>query len=140
MHLTYMSVLLIWLLRGVLGAPSDTDRIVVAKLVAKPLNLAIIQVYAPTSDSEEVEVEKFYEEIGKAKDYLKSHDTIIVMVDFNAKIGDERIEDVVGPSGIGNINERGSRLIKWCQINGFTITNTCYQNHPVATVDLEEPR
>ncbi|GFO25759.1 craniofacial development protein 2-like [Plakobranchus ocellatus] len=52
------------------------------------------------------------------------------MGDFNAKVGDEMVEDVVGPSGIGTVNERGSRLIEWCQINDFTITNTWYQNHP----------
>ncbi|GFN86398.1 craniofacial development protein 2-like protein [Plakobranchus ocellatus] len=80
---------------------TGTDRVVVAKTVAKPLNLGIIQVYAPRSDSEDVEVEKFYEEIEKAKDYLKSQDIIIIMVDFNAKVGDERVEDVVRPSGIG---------------------------------------
>ncbi|GFO40795.1 craniofacial development protein 2-like [Plakobranchus ocellatus] len=34
------------------------------------------------------------------------------MEDFNAKVGDERVEDIVGPSGIGNVNERGSRLIE----------------------------
>ncbi|GFO06914.1 craniofacial development protein 2-like protein [Plakobranchus ocellatus] len=83
-----------------------------------------------TSDSEDVEVEKFYEEIEKAEGYLKSQDTIIVMGDFNAKVGDERVEDVVGSSGIRNVNERGSRLIAWCQVNDFTITNTWYQNHP----------
>ncbi|GFN76759.1 craniofacial development protein 2 [Plakobranchus ocellatus] len=38
------------------------------------------------------------------------------------------IED--GSSGIGTVNEHGSRLIEWCQINDFTITNTWYQNHP----------
>ncbi|GFO32009.1 craniofacial development protein 2 [Plakobranchus ocellatus] len=54
-----------------------SDRVVGAKLVAKPLNLGIIQVYAPTSDSEDVEVEKFYEEIEKAKGYLKSQDIIM---------------------------------------------------------------
>ncbi|GFO08093.1 craniofacial development protein 2 [Plakobranchus ocellatus] len=63
-----------------------SDRIVVAKLVAKPLNLGIIQVYAPTSDSEDVEVEKFYEEIEIAKVHLKSQDIIMVMEDFNAKL------------------------------------------------------
>ncbi|GFO28313.1 craniofacial development protein 2-like [Plakobranchus ocellatus] len=105
-----------------------SDRVVVAKLVAKPINLGIIQVYAPTSDSEDVEIEKFYEEIEKAKGYLKSQDIIIVMGDFNAKVRDERIEDV-GPSGIGTVNVGGSRLIEWCQINDFTITNTWYQNH-----------
>ncbi|GFN79287.1 craniofacial development protein 2-like [Plakobranchus ocellatus] len=52
------------------------------------------------------------------------------MGNFNAKVEDERVEDVVGPSGIGTVNERGSRLIGWCQINDFTITNTWYQNHP----------
>ncbi|GFO46887.1 monocarboxylate transporter 12-like [Plakobranchus ocellatus] len=44
------------------------------------------------------------------------------MGDFNAKVGDERIEDIVGPSGIGTVNERGSRLIEWCEVNDFTIT------------------
>ncbi|GFN89868.1 craniofacial development protein 2-like protein [Plakobranchus ocellatus] len=52
------------------------------------------------------------------------------MGDFNAKVGDERVEDVVGPSGIGIVNERGSRLIEWCQVNDFTITNSWYQNYP----------
>ncbi|GFN86026.1 craniofacial development protein 2-like [Plakobranchus ocellatus] len=107
-----------------------SDRVVVAKLIAKSLNLGIIQVYAPTSDSEDVEVEKFYEEIKKAKGYLKSQNIIIVKGDFNAKVEDERVEDVVGPSGIGTVNERGSRLIEWCQVNDLTITNTWYQNHP----------
>ncbi|GFO04380.1 craniofacial development protein 2-like [Plakobranchus ocellatus] len=51
------------------------------------------------------------------------------MGDFNAKVGDERVEDVVGPSGIGTVNERGSRLIEWCQVNDFTTTNTWFQNH-----------
>ncbi|GFO50452.1 craniofacial development protein 2 [Plakobranchus ocellatus] len=49
-----------------------SDRIVIAKLIAKPLNLGIIQLYAPISDSEDVEVENFYEEIEKAKGYLKN--------------------------------------------------------------------
>ncbi|GFO08245.1 EF-hand domain-containing protein d2 [Plakobranchus ocellatus] len=53
------------------------------------------------------------------------------MGDFNAKVGDERAEHVFGPSGsgIGTVNERGSRLIEWCQVNDFIITNTWYQNH-----------
>ncbi|GFN78642.1 craniofacial development protein 2-like [Plakobranchus ocellatus] len=93
-----------------------SDKAVVAKFVVKPLHLGITQVYAPTSDSEDVEVEKFYEDIEKAKGYLKSQDIIIVMGDFNAKVGDERV-DVVGPSGIGTLNERGNGLIEWCQIN-----------------------
>ncbi|GFO27458.1 craniofacial development protein 2 [Plakobranchus ocellatus] len=45
-------------------------------------------------------------------------------------VGDERVEDVVGPSGIGTVNERGNRLIEWCQVNDFTMTNSWYQNYP----------
>ncbi|GFN96948.1 craniofacial development protein 2-like [Plakobranchus ocellatus] len=77
---------------------------------------------------EDVEVEKLYGETEKAKGYLKSQDIIIVMGD----VGDERIENVVGPSGsnTGTVRERGSRLIERCQVNDFTITNTWYQNHP----------
>ncbi|GFO34972.1 craniofacial development protein 2-like [Plakobranchus ocellatus] len=89
-----------------------SGRVVVAKFVAKPLNLVIIQVYTLTSDNEDIEEEKFYEEIEKAKDYLKSQDIIIVMGDFNAKVRDERVEDVVGLSGIRIVNERGSKLIE----------------------------
>ncbi|GFN78146.1 craniofacial development protein 2-like protein [Plakobranchus ocellatus] len=106
-----------------------SERVVVAKLVTKPLNLGIIQVYTPKTDSEDVEVEKFYEEIEKAKGYLNK-DIIIIMGGFNAKVGDVRVEDDDGPSGIGTENERESMLIELCQINDFTITNTWYQNHP----------
>ncbi|GFO24132.1 craniofacial development protein 2-like [Plakobranchus ocellatus] len=71
-----------------------SHRVAVAKLVARPSNLGIIQVYALTSDSEDEIVVKFYEEIEKAKGYLKSQGIIIIMGDFNAKVGDERVEDM----------------------------------------------
>ncbi|GFO29442.1 craniofacial development protein 2-like [Plakobranchus ocellatus] len=61
------------------------------------------------------------------------------MGDFNAKVGDERVNVVVGPSGIGTVNERGSRLIEWCQVNDFTITNTWYQNLPRRQWTLKSP-
>ncbi|GFO40368.1 craniofacial development protein 2-like protein [Plakobranchus ocellatus] len=52
------------------------------------------------------------------------------MGNSNAKVRRERVRDVVGPSGIGALNERESRLIEWCQISDFTITYNWYQNHP----------
>ncbi|GFO04825.1 craniofacial development protein 2 [Plakobranchus ocellatus] len=86
-----------------------SDRIVVAKLVARPLNLRTIQGYAPTSDNKDEEVEQFYEELVKAKGCLKSQDIIIFMGDFNAKVGDKRVENGVGPSGIGIVYESGKK-------------------------------
>ncbi|GFO32116.1 craniofacial development protein 2-like [Plakobranchus ocellatus] len=52
------------------------------------------------------------------------------MGDLNAKVGDQRVEDIVGLSDIGAVNERESRLIQSCQTNDFTITNTWFHNHP----------
>ncbi|GFN82662.1 craniofacial development protein 2-like protein [Plakobranchus ocellatus] len=99
-------------------------------MVPKPFNLGTIQVYAPTPACKDVEVEKFYGNIEKAKGYLKSQDITIIMGDFNAKVGDKSVNDVVGPSGIRTVYERGLRLVQWCQINDFNITNTWYQNQP----------
>ena len=107
-----------------------SDRVVVAKFAGKPLDMGIVQVYAPTSTAEEEEVEQFYEDLDKTMKCLKSQDIKIVMGDFNAKVGSERVENIVGPWGIGEENERGERLIEWCKENGFMISNTWYQNHP----------
>ena len=67
-----------------------SDRVVVAKFAGKPLDMGIVQVYAPTSTAEEEEVEQFYEDLDKAMKCLKSQDIKIVMGDFNAKVGSER--------------------------------------------------
>ena len=65
----------------------------------------------------------------KAKRYMNSQDIVLIIGDFNAKVGDEKVDDIVGPCGIGKLSDRGNKLIQWCQTNKFTITNTWYQNH-----------
>jgi len=106
------------------------DRIIVAKLNGKPFDIGIVQAYAPTADKDEEEVEKFYEDLDKAMKQLKSQDIKIVMGDFNSKVGSEKVENIVGPFGIGKTNERGERLIDWCRENKFIVTNSWFQNHP----------
>ena len=65
----------------------------------------------------------------KAKRYMNSQDIVLIIGDFNAKVGDEKVDDIVGQCGMGKLNDRGNKLIEWCQTNEFTITNTWYQNH-----------
>ena len=65
----------------------------------------------------------------KAKRYMNSQDIVLIIGDFNAKVGDKKVDDIVGPCGIGKLNDRGNKLIEWCKTNEFTITNTWYQNH-----------
>ena len=104
-----------------------SDRVLLLKVAGKPLDLNIIQVYAPTSASSEEDAENFYEEIEKAKNQCKNQDPLIIMGDFNAKVGQRGDEHSVGMHGTGNRNERGERLVEWCEMNNFTIGNTCFQ-------------
>ena len=75
----------------------------------------------------EEDAENFYEEIEKAKTQCKNQDPLIIVGDFNAKVGQRGDELSVGMHGTGNRNERGERLVEWCEMNNFTIGNTCFQ-------------
>ena len=90
-----------------------SDRVLLLKVAGKPLDLNIIQVYAPTSASSEEDAENFYEEIEKAKTQCKNQDPLIIMGDFNAKVGQRGDEHSVGMHGTGNRNERGERLVEF---------------------------
>ena len=105
----------------------QNDRLMIIKMNAKPFNILIMQVYAPTTDCEESELEKFYDEMDKATKQCKSDELLIVMGDLNAKVGDERIDDVVGPHGLGKQNERGERWIEWCCAHELITANTWFQ-------------
>ena len=113
--------------KSVKGYWAVSDRVLLLKVAGKPLDLNIIQVYAPTSASSEEDAENFYEEIEKAKTQCKNQDPLIIMGDFNAKVGQRGDELSVGMHGTGNRNERGERLVEWCEMNNFTIGNTCFQ-------------
>ena len=107
-----------------------SDRVIAIKIQGKPFDVGIVQAYAPTSDYEDQEVDKFYEDLDNVMKQLKSQDIKIVMGDFNAKVGKEKIENIVGPFGLGEINSRGERLVEWCKEHNLFISNTWFQNHP----------
>ncbi|XP_012941986.1 craniofacial development protein 2, partial [Aplysia californica] len=112
------------------GYLTISDRVMLVRLKGSPFDTTIIQAYAPTSESTEDEIEKFYDEINQAKTHCKSQDIVIVMGDFNAKVGAIRHEDIVGPYGLGNRNERGEKLIEWAILNDMIIGNTWYEQPP----------
>ena len=101
-----------------------SDRVLLVKLNGKPFDITIIQVYAPTSESIEEDIDFFYKDLGAAKNHCKSQDVVIIMGDFNAKVGNERVDEVVGDHGLGQKNERGERLIDWTRMHDMTIGNT----------------
>ena len=95
----------------------------------KPFNITVIQVYALTSNSEEAEVERFYEDLKDVLELTPPKDVLFIIGDWNAKVGSQETPGVTGKFGVGMRNEAGQRLIEFCQENVLVIPNTLYQKH-----------
>ena len=67
----------------------------------KPFNIMVIQVYALTSNDEEAEVERFYEDLQDLLELTPKKDVLYVMVDWNAKVGRQETPEVTGKFGSG---------------------------------------
>jgi len=115
---------------ALIGYWALSDRVLLIKIKGRPFNVCIIQAYAPTADSSEEDIEDFYGQLDQAKKQCKSQDILIVMGDFNAKVGKGGYEDIVGSYGLGERNERGDKLIEWCTENSQVLMNTWFQHHP----------
>ena len=95
----------------------------------KPFNITVIQVYAPTSNSEEVEVEQFCEDLQDLLELTAKKDILFIIGDWNAKIGSQEVPGVTGKFGLGVQNKAGQRLTETCQDNALVIANTRFQQH-----------
>jgi len=104
-----------------------SSRVALIKIKAKPFDLNVIQAYAPTSESNDTEIEEFYEQLKAALKHTKKEEVNIILGDMNAKVGKGIVEHVVGGFGLGVRNERGERLIEFCQEMDFTIMNTFFK-------------
>ncbi|KAF2880766.1 hypothetical protein ILUMI_25394 [Ignelater luminosus] len=98
----------------------------VIEISAHPTNLNIIQVYALTSECKEEEIEHFYEELNNALKTTKK-EVIIIMGDFNTQVGKGAAKSIIGEYGLGTRNDRGDRLIKFCQGTDNAIMNTQFK-------------
>ena len=95
----------------------------------KPFNIMVIQVYAPTSNAEEAEVEQFYEDLQDLLELTPQKDVLFITGDWNAKVGNQETPGVTGKFGLGVRNEAGQRVIEFCQENTLVIANTLFQQH-----------
>jgi len=99
------------------------------RLEAKPFSITVIQVYAPTSNAEEAEVEQFYEDLQDLLELIPKKDVLLIIGECNAKVGSQETPGVTGIFGLGIQNEAGQRLIEFCQENALDIANTLFQQH-----------
>ena len=95
----------------------------------KPFHITVIQVYAPTSNTKEAEIEWFYEDLQDFLELIPKRDVLYIIGDWNAKVGTQEIPGVTGKFGHGVWNEAEQKLIEFCQKNALVIANTLFQQH-----------
>ena len=102
-----------------LDAISKNNRMTSVRFQEKPSNITVIQVYAPTSDAEEAEVEQFYEDLQDLLELTPKKNVLFIIGDWNAKVGSQQILRVASRFGLGVQNEAG----------GVYCVNTNFQQH-----------
>ena len=94
----------------------------------KPFNITVTQAYAPTSNTEEAEVEWFYENLQDLLELTPKKDVLFIIGDWNAKVGSQETPGVTGKFGLGAQNEAGQRLT-----GVFPRECTGHSKHPLQT-------
>ena len=114
---------------AVLGCNLKNDRMISVRFQGKSFNIMVIQVYAPTSNTEEAEVERFYEDVQDFLELTAKKDVLFIIRDWNAKVGSQETPGVTGKFGLGVQKEAEQRLIEFCQENALVRANTLFQQH-----------
>ena len=114
---------------AVLGCNLKNDRMISVHFQVKPFNNTVIQVHAPTSNAEEAEVERFYEDLQDFLELTPKKDVLFIIGDWKAKGGSQELHGETGKFGLGVQNEAGQRLPEFCQENTLVIANTLFQQH-----------
>ena len=110
---------------AVLGCNLKNDRMISVHFQGKPFNITIVPVCAPTSNTEEAEVERFYEDLQVPLELTPKKDVLLIIGDWNAKVGSQG----TGKFGFGIWNEARKRLIEFCRENALVVAKTIFQQH-----------
>ena len=113
----------------VLGCNLKNDRMISVHFQGKPFSITVIQVYAPTSNAEEAEVERLYEDLQGLLELTPQKDVLFIIRVWNAKVRNQETPGVTGRFGPGVQNEAGQRVIEFCRQNTLVIANTLFQQH-----------
>ena len=109
------------------------------RFAGKPFNITVIQVYAPTSNAEEVEVEHIYEDLQDFLELTPKKDVLFIIGDWNAKVGSQELLEVTGKFDLEVQNKAGQRLTEICQENVVVIANTLFQQHKKRLYTCKSP-
>ena len=106
----------------------------------KPFNITVIQVYAPTSNAEEAEVEWFYENLQDLPELTPPKDVRFIIGEWNANVGSQELPGITGKFGLGVQKEAGQRLIEFCQEHELVIANTLLPKTQEKTLHMDITR
>jgi len=107
---------------------SDRLRLILVRIKAEPVDIVILQVYMPTTDAEEDEIESMYEQMEDLVKKEKATDQVVIIGDWNAVVGKGRDNLEVGEFGLGKRNERGQTLVDFCKRTKMMVTNTWFEH------------
>ena len=117
---------------AVLECNLKNDRMISVHFQGKAFNIRVIQVYVLTSNAEEAEVERFYEDLQDLLELTPTKDVLFIVGDWNAKVGSQETSGVTGRFGLGVQNEARQsliELIEFCQENALVIANILFQQY-----------
>jgi len=103
------------------------DRILLIQLKTSAVNMIVIPLYFPTSNSEDDEIEQVYDSLDELLGITRDNDNVIIMGDFNAVDGEGQDNQIIGKYGLGTRNIRRERLVNFCKQNNFLVTNTMFE-------------
>ena len=115
--------------KSVMSYNAVSSRIITIRIKARPPNMSILQIYAPTLDKDDDVHDEFYEQLQVTMESIKISDYLIVLGDFNAILGNEKVSCVTGAHGTGIRNNSGQRLLDFCSAKNLFVTNTGFRHH-----------
>ena len=111
-----------------------SDRIISVRFYSWYIKTSIIQVYAPTNEAEVEAKDDFYDQLQKGIDNVPKHDILVLMGDWNAKVGERQFgeEGVMGKEALKSVrNDNGERFVEFCPTNGLVITSTSFPHKDI---------
>lgn len=109
---------------------TKSDRVIAMKIKTDPVDTLIIQVYMPTSNATDDEVDAVYKQIEEVlNENGRGQIRPIILGDWNSVVGNECVDSIVGKHGLGARNERGDKLIEFCEQFNMWISNTWLEQH-----------
>ena len=133
-HIRGQSGVLIWIHKSISDKIKHhkfwNDRVIETRLKTQMEHLTILEIYASTESRDELN-EEFYKTLQKILDKVNKNDYIMLIGDMNARVGSNRVANIVGTNGEATLNSNGRKLIDFCTFNNLKIMNRFFKHKEI---------